>query len=31
MDRNRIVLLIGAALALVLVLAYLATTGILPP
>jgi hypothetical protein len=30
MDRNRI-LLIGAALALVLVLAYLATTGILPP
>jgi hypothetical protein len=30
MDRNRL-LLIGAALALVLVLAYLATTGILPP
>jgi hypothetical protein len=30
MDRNRI-LLIGAALALVLVLAYLATTGTLPP
>jgi hypothetical protein len=30
MDRNRL-LLIGAALALVLVLAYLATTGVLPP